>query len=104
MTNWPWIALTLLCVIGILIFAKTICEKFKICSCSSKGKKWKGACRKQRNRFQAGMEQEAVRLEVSLARCEEQTQRMCPIAKSTRKVRFANNKTKQNGNGRRAAS
>ena len=82
MTNWPWIALTLLCVIGILFYIrKDHLRKVQDLQLQQQGQEMERRLQETAEQILLRMEQEAVRLEALLARCEEQTQRMEGLVK-----------------------
>ena len=85
MTNWPWIALTLACVIGILFYIRKYhLRKVQDMQLQQQGQELERRLQETAEHILLRMEQEAIRLEALLARCEEQTQRMEPLQKSTR--------------------
>ena len=79
MTNWPWIALTLACVIGILFYIrKDHLRKVQDMQLQQQGQELEMRLQETAEHILLRMEQEAIRLEALLARCEEQTKRMEP--------------------------
>ena len=84
MTNWPWIALTLACVIGILFYIrKDHLRKVQDLQLQQQGQEMERRLQETAEHILLRMEQEAVRLEALLARCEEQTKRMEPLQEIT---------------------
>ncbi len=82
MTNWLWIALTLVCVFGILFYIrKDHLRQIQDLQVQQQGQEMERRLQETAEQILARMEQEAVRLEALLARCEEQTQKMEPLQK-----------------------
>ena len=80
MTNWLWIALTFICVIGILFYIrKDHLRQVQDLQLQQQGQEMERRLQETAEHILLRMEQEAIRLEALLARCEEQTKRMEPL-------------------------